>query len=133
MLPVSLPGSSDATRERILDAAVALFAASGYEATAVRAIVQRAGTNLNSINYHFGGKLGLYKAVLQRELARAASFTAQLPQLDAAAGVDVTPRRNADGEINGVRVGGSASLLPSFEIDLFGRLASLTQIGRAHV
>ena len=82
-LPVSLPGSSDATRERILDAAVALFAASGYEATAVRAIVQRAGTNLNSINYHFGGKLGLYKAVLQRELERAASFTAQLPQLDA--------------------------------------------------
>ncbi|GAA4038185.1 TolC family protein [Sphingomonas rosea] len=52
---------------------------------------------------------------------------AQLPQLDAAAGVDVTPRRNAQGNINGVRVGGSASLLPSFELDLFGRLASLTR------
>jgi multidrug efflux system outer membrane protein len=51
----------------------------------------------------------------------------QLPRLDSAAGVDVTPRRNADGDINGVRVGGSASLLPSFELDLFGLLASQTR------
>ncbi len=58
---------------------------------------------------------------------------AQLPQLDAAAGIDVTPRRNADGDINGVRVGGSASLLPSFEIDLFGRLASLTRADQARL
>ena len=72
--------SPEAARERILDAAVALFAVSGYEGTAVRAIVQRAGTNLNSVNYYFGGKLGLYRAVMQRELARAASFTAHLPK-----------------------------------------------------
>ncbi|GAA4004012.1 efflux transporter outer membrane subunit [Sphingomonas humi] len=58
---------------------------------------------------------------------------AQLPQLDAAAGVDVTPRRSADGDINGVRVGGSASLLPSFEVDLFGRLASLTRADQARL
>ena len=83
MLPAALPVSPDATRDRILDAAVALFAVNGYESTAVRAIVQRAGTNLNSINYYFGGKLGLYKAVLQRELERAASFTAHLPRPDA--------------------------------------------------
>lgn len=51
----------------------------------------------------------------------------QLPRLDSAAGVEVTPRRDADGDINGVRVGGSASLLPSFELDLFGRLASQTR------
>ena len=58
---------------------------------------------------------------------------AQLPQLDAAAGVEVTPRRDADGDIDGVRVGGSASLLPSFEIDLFGRLASLTRADQARL
>lgn len=58
---------------------------------------------------------------------------AQLPQLDAAAGVEVTPRRNADGDINGVRIGGSASLLPSFELDLFGRLASLTRADQARL
>lgn len=52
---------------------------------------------------------------------------AQLPQLDSAVGIDVTPRRDAEGDIDGVRVGGSASLLPSFELDLFGRLASQTR------
>lgn len=82
MLPAAAPAPTDATRERILDAAVALFAVNGYEGTAVRAIVQRAGTNLNSINYYFGGKLGLYKSALQRELERAAAFTAHLPQPD---------------------------------------------------
>jgi multidrug efflux system outer membrane protein len=51
----------------------------------------------------------------------------QLPSLDAQAGVDVTPRRNADGDINGVRVGGDIGVVPSFELDLFGRLASLTR------
>jgi multidrug efflux system outer membrane protein len=51
----------------------------------------------------------------------------QLPRLDSAAGVEVTPRRDGDGDINGVRVGGSASLLPSFELDLFGLLASQTR------
>lgn len=56
---------------------------------------------------------------------------AQLPQLDASGGVDVTPRRDADGDISGVRVGGSAGLLPAFEIDLFGRLASLTRADQA--
>jgi AcrR family transcriptional regulator len=81
--------SPEAARERILDAAVALFAVSGYEGTAVRAIVQRAGTNLNSVNYYFGGKLGLYRAVMQRELARAASFTAHLPKPAAKSAVAV--------------------------------------------
>ena len=52
---------------------------------------------------------------------------AQLPALDAQAGVDVSPRRNADGDINGVRVGGDIGVVPSFELDLFGRLASLTR------
>lgn len=72
--------AADHTRERILDAAVALFAAHGYEGTAVRAIVQRAGANLNSVNYYFGGKLGLFRAAMQRELGRAASYTAHLPK-----------------------------------------------------
>ncbi|GAA4018883.1 TolC family protein [Sphingomonas swuensis] len=58
---------------------------------------------------------------------------AQLPQVDGAAGLDVTPRRDADGDINGVRVSPSLSLLPSFELDLFGRLASLTRADQARL
>jgi multidrug efflux system outer membrane protein len=52
----------------------------------------------------------------------------QLPQLDATGSADVSPRRNTEGDINGVRVSPSLGLqIPSFEVDLFGRLASLTR------
>ncbi|WP_114226750.1 MULTISPECIES: efflux transporter outer membrane subunit [Sphingomonas] len=52
----------------------------------------------------------------------------QLPALDVNAGVTATPTRNANGDINGVQVGGNLGLqVPSFELDLFGRLASLTR------
>jgi AcrR family transcriptional regulator len=71
---------SDGARERLLDAATQRFAVHGYECTTVRDIVQMAGTNLNAINYYFGGKRGLYRAVMLRELERARSFTEGLPR-----------------------------------------------------
>jgi AcrR family transcriptional regulator len=55
---------SEVTRERILKAAVSLFAARGYEGASVRAIVAKAQVNQAAINYHFAGKEGLYRAVL---------------------------------------------------------------------
>lgn len=70
----------DGARERLLDAATRLFAAGGYDTATVRDIVGAAGTNLNAINYYFGGKRGLYQAVVLRELERARSFTADLPR-----------------------------------------------------
>lgn len=78
-LPASLP-ESDGARERLLDAATRLFATGGYETATVRDIVGTAGTNLNAVNYYFGGKRGLYQAVMLRELERARSFTAELPR-----------------------------------------------------
>lgn len=56
---------SDITRERILKAAERLFADRGYEETSVRAIVAKARVNQAAINYHFGGKDGLYREVLR--------------------------------------------------------------------
>jgi AcrR family transcriptional regulator len=56
---------SDYTRERILKAALGLFADRGYEGASVRAIVAKAKANQAAINYHFDGKEGLYRAVLQ--------------------------------------------------------------------
>ena len=70
---------SDGARERLMEAAAQLFALRGFEVTTVRDIVTAAGTNLNAINYYFGGKRGLYQAVMLRELERARSFTAELP------------------------------------------------------
>jgi AcrR family transcriptional regulator len=48
------------TRERIVQAAVNLFAENGYAATSVRDITAEAGTNVAAVNYHFQGKENLY-------------------------------------------------------------------------
>jgi len=59
----------------------------------------------------------------QVRIARAA----QLPQVGSNAGVDANPRRDASGGTSGIQFSPSINILPSFEIDLFGRLASLTR------
>jgi AcrR family transcriptional regulator len=56
---------SDITRERILKAAQSLFADHGYKDTSVRALITKARVNQAAINYHFGGKDGLYREVLR--------------------------------------------------------------------
>ena len=55
--------SPDATRERILDAALDLFGERGLTGTTVRDIALRAKVNVAAISYHFGGKDELYRAV----------------------------------------------------------------------
>ena len=57
------------TRARLLDAAEELFAERGYHAASVRDITSAAGSNLAAVNYHFGGKAELYRAVFVRRLA----------------------------------------------------------------
>jgi AcrR family transcriptional regulator len=53
-----------ATRDRILECAGELFAATGYAETTSKAIAAAARVDLASINYHFGSRTGLYQAVL---------------------------------------------------------------------
>lgn len=50
------------TRADLIRAALQLFGQSGYGGTSTRAIADRAGTNVASIAYHFGGKAGLHLA-----------------------------------------------------------------------
>ncbi|MFO1078185.1 MAG: TetR/AcrR family transcriptional regulator [Planctomycetota bacterium] len=57
------------TREIVLDAAELLFADQGYAATSLRGITAAAGVNLAAVNYHFGSKEELAKAVLARRIA----------------------------------------------------------------
>lgn len=54
----------DATRARLLEAAGQLFARGGYAGTPNKDICEAAGTDLAAISYHFGGREGLYQAVL---------------------------------------------------------------------
>ncbi len=56
------------TKERILDAAEALFMEHGFEATSLRAITAAATVNLAAVNYHFGSKEELFQSVLTRRL-----------------------------------------------------------------
>ncbi|HUJ79251.1 MAG TPA: CerR family C-terminal domain-containing protein [Nitrospiria bacterium] len=61
-----------ATKQRLLDAAGALFADRGFRNTNVRDICRRAGANVAAVNYHFRDKEGLYAAVFQYAGACAA-------------------------------------------------------------
>jgi AcrR family transcriptional regulator len=56
------------TRESLLDAAEELFSEHGIQASSVRAITQHATANLAAVNYHFGSKDGLVRAVFARRL-----------------------------------------------------------------
>lgn len=53
------------TRERLLRAALEVFGMHGYEGVSTRQLANRAGVNLAAIPYHFGGKQGLYLAVVE--------------------------------------------------------------------
>ena len=55
------------TRDRILDAALELFARDGVEATSTRALAERAGVNEVTLFRHFGTKEGILEGLVQRE------------------------------------------------------------------
>lgn len=59
------------TRERLLDAAGALFAARGYRAATVSAICRKARANVAAVNYHFGSKRRLYVEAWRHEFHRS--------------------------------------------------------------
>ena len=67
-MPATEPRASQVTRERLLKAAEHLFLAHGYDGTSARMITADARANLAAINYHFGGKKGLFQAMLARRL-----------------------------------------------------------------
>jgi AcrR family transcriptional regulator len=57
-------------RERLLEAAEALFCDKGFSATSVRDLAAKAGCNIASVNYYFGGKEQLYKELWRQYLVR---------------------------------------------------------------
>jgi AcrR family transcriptional regulator len=59
-------GDTAWVRERLLDAAENFFARKGYRSTTLRGIGQRVGVSNATVLHHFGNKLGLYRAVLDR-------------------------------------------------------------------
>jgi AcrR family transcriptional regulator len=73
------------TRRRILETALEIFAAQGYEGTSTRQLAERAGVNLPAIQYYFGSKEGLYRAVINDIVEHTDKHMASLaPRVNAA-------------------------------------------------
>ena len=66
-MPASATAATD-TKLSLLDAAEAVIAEHGFAGASLRAITSRAGTNLAAVNYHFGSKEELARAVIARYL-----------------------------------------------------------------
>jgi len=54
----------DSTRQKLLQAAIEVFGRQGYDGASTRALADAAGVNLQAIPYYFGGKEGLYQAMV---------------------------------------------------------------------
>lgn len=82
-MPAPKPASPEAdTKQRIIDAALVLFATHGIDGVPVRAITTRAGVNVGAIHYHFGGTNAVAEAVFGELSERVnARRTAKLAQI----------------------------------------------------
>ena len=78
--------SADATRQRILAAALDLFADRSYEGATTREIAQRAGVSQPSLGYHFRTKEELWRAAVDQLFTELRASLAA--RLDGLRGVD---------------------------------------------
>jgi AcrR family transcriptional regulator len=80
--PASAPSRySEATRDKLLEAAGRAFAERGYASATVRGICKDAGANVAAVNYYFQDKLALYAEVLD-QMARAVPIDRMRAALD---------------------------------------------------
>lgn len=63
--PNSTTTRSDQTIAALMEAGITLFGEKGFNATSTRDLCAASGANISAINYHFGGKDGLYAAVIR--------------------------------------------------------------------
>ena len=68
--PTGRERNPERSRERLLDAAFTEFAEHGFAGARVEAIARRSGLNKQLISHHFGGKRGLYDAVMRERRLR---------------------------------------------------------------
>lgn len=60
----SKPDSRNDSREKLIAAAIRLFAQQGFDGTSVKELAEAAGVNVSLVSYHFGGKEGLLRTCL---------------------------------------------------------------------
>lgn len=64
LLSETTPSRADLARARLLEAGLQCFSAHGLDGVTIREIARAARQNSAAITYYFGGKEGLYRAVL---------------------------------------------------------------------
>ena len=64
-------------REHLLDCGAELFAERGFKNVTVRDISAGAGANVAAVNYYFRDKMGLYREIVEREIAVMEETTRQ--------------------------------------------------------
>lgn len=71
--------SSVDTRRRLLEAALIVFAERGFDGAGIREIAERARANSAMVQYHFGGKEGLYLEALRYAFEQGPRCIHELP------------------------------------------------------
>lgn len=64
----------DETCQRIIDAAIHIFATKGFQAATTRQIAEHAGVNTPALQYYFENKEGLYQACAEQITRRASEY-----------------------------------------------------------
>jgi AcrR family transcriptional regulator len=64
--PATQPQRTEAARRTLVDATITLLARDGYRAASVGRIQEESGLSRGLVNYHFGAKLKLMEAVVER-------------------------------------------------------------------
>jgi len=71
---LSRKAQGEETRAILIETGARLFAQNGYHGVSMRTLAAEAGVNLATVGYHFGGKAGLYEAIMDQIIAARDSF-----------------------------------------------------------
>lgn len=71
---LSRKAQGEETRAILISTAARLFALDGYHGVSMRTLAAEAEVNLATVGYHFGGKAGLYEAIMKEIIAEREVF-----------------------------------------------------------
>ncbi|NVJ92222.1 MAG: CerR family C-terminal domain-containing protein [Methylocystaceae bacterium] len=67
-------------KEKLLQAAIKIFAIHGFEGASTRLLTKEAGVNISAIPYYFESKEGLYEAVVRHIISQASEKVGEMIQ-----------------------------------------------------
>lgn len=99
------------TKDRLIQAAADIFSEKGFREATVAEICEQAGANIAAVNYHFGDKTKLYKAVWDY-LYQATLQQFPIPENHAEVGAETWLRQFLRSRLQRIMAVGPAGLYP---------------------